>query len=91
VSLSFMQVIHLTRALPVSAFGIGVDQIAITFLFQAWEPDGKEGHLLAASMVFTFTLIAGRALLGVPFVKGVYDDLIERPDHNEGDDRSEME
>jgi hypothetical protein len=77
VSLGFMQVIHLTRAIPVSAFGIGVDQIAVEYLLKAWET--SPGQLLACSMVFTFTLIAGRALLGVPFLKGVFDDLVERP------------
>ncbi|MBW2219699.1 MAG: hypothetical protein JRF40_09460 [Deltaproteobacteria bacterium] len=77
VCIAFMQVIHLTRAIPVSAFGIGVDQIAIPFLFSAWEPTGSSGLLLACSLVFTFTLIFGRALLGIPFLKGVFDDLIE--------------
>ena len=77
-SIGFMQIIHLTRALPISAFGIGVDQVAITELFRAWEPPGS-GLLLAASVVFTFTLIIGRALLGVPFIKSVSDDLVERP------------
>ncbi len=80
VCVAFMQIIHLTRAIPVSAFGIGVDQIAITFLFSAWEPAGSSGLLLACSLVFTFTLIFGRALLGVPFLKGVFDDLIESPE-----------
>ena len=76
VSLGFMQIIHLTRAIPVSAFGIGVDQIAVEYLFRAWET--SPGQLLACSVVFTFTLIAGRALLGVPFLKGVFDDLVEQ-------------
>jgi hypothetical protein len=78
VSLGFMQIIHLTRAIPVSAFGIGVDQIAVEYLFKAWET--SPGQLLACSVVFTFTLIAGRALLGVPFLKGVFDDLVEKSD-----------
>lgn len=80
VCIAFMQIIHLTRAIPVSAFGIGVDQIAISLLFNAWEPIGSPGLLLACSLVFTFTLIIGRALLGVPFLKGVFDDLLEHPD-----------
>ncbi len=77
-SIGFMQIIHLTRAIPVSAFGIGVDQIAIKYLFQAWEPAGT-GLLLACSGVFTFALIIGRALLGVPFLKGILNDLVEPP------------
>jgi len=76
VSIGYMQIIHLTRAIPVSAFGIGVDQITIKYLFEAWESTGT-GLLLAASSVFTFTLIIGRALLGVPFLKGVMNDLVE--------------
>jgi len=74
-----MQIIHLTRAIPISAFGIGVDQIAIMALFEAWSPEGT-GPLLACSGVFTLTLIFGRALLGVPFLKSVMNDLVERPE-----------
>ncbi len=76
-SIGFMQIIHLARAIPVSAFGIGVDQITINYLFEAWEPSGT-GLLLACSSVFTFTLIIGRALLGVPFLKSVINDLVEQ-------------
>jgi len=83
VCIAFMQIIHLTRAIPVSAFGIGVDQVAIPFLFRAWEPAGSSGLLLACSLVFTFTLIFGRALLGVPFLKGVFDDLVKNPEGRE--------
>jgi len=82
VSVGFMQIIHLTRAIPVSAFGIGVDQIAIKYLFEAWAPSST-GLLLACSGVFTFTLVIGRALLGVPFLKGVFDDFVEDPKKNE--------
>jgi hypothetical protein len=83
VCVAFMQIIHLTRAIPVSAFGIGVDQIAIIFLFSAWEPADSTGLLLACSLVFTFTMIFGRALLGVPFLKGVFNDLIESSEDKE--------
>lgn len=83
-SLAFMQVIHLTRAIPVSAFGIGVDQIAFEVLFGPWAPEGGAGAVLAASLVFTFTMIAGRALLGLPFVGGVWRDLVESPGSVEG-------
>ena len=55
---------------------IGVDQIAVTKLFHAWEPAGTE-LLLACSGVFTFTLIFGRAMLGIPFLKSVYEDLTD--------------
>ena len=84
VSIGFMQIIHLTRAIPVSAFGIGIDQIAIPVLFTAWEPADSPGLLLACSLVFTFTLIFGRALLGVPFVRGVFNDLVEREEERAG-------
>lgn len=83
VCIAFMQIIHLTRAIPVSAFGIGVDQIAISFLFSSWEPENSPGLLLACSLVFTFTLIIGRALLGVPFLKGVFDDLVKQSNDQE--------
>ncbi len=78
-SVGFMQIIHLSRAIPISAFGIGVDQLVVGVLFQPWEPAGAPGVLLAGSIVFTFAMVAGRALLGVPFLRGVIDDLVERP------------
>lgn len=76
-SMAFMQIIHLTRAIPVSAFGIGVDQIAFPVLFGPWEPADSPGLVLACSIAFTFSMIAGRALLGVPFVRGVFRDMLE--------------
>lgn len=76
-SLGFMQIIHLTRAIPISAFGIGVDQIAFPVFFGPWEPADSPGLVLAVSLAFTFSMIAGRALLGVPFVRGVFQDMLE--------------
>jgi hypothetical protein len=69
-SIAFTQVIHLTRSLPVAAFGIGVDQLTFPTLYAAWEPEGG-GVLLAFSMVFTCSMLVGRAVLGVPFAQTV--------------------
>jgi len=80
-TIALMQIIQLTRGLPVTAFGIGVDQITIPTLFGAWAT-GSPGILLAASIVFTFTLMCGRALLGIPFVNGVFRDMVERTEAN---------
>jgi len=69
-------IVYGTRVIPVSAFGIGVDQLVIKTLFEPWQPAGTE-LLLACSGVFTATLILGQALIGVPFIKGVIGDLVE--------------
>ena len=73
-SIAFTQVIHLVRSLPVAAFGIGVDQLTFPALYAAWEPESG-GVLLAFSMVFTCSMLVGRAVLGVPFVQTVLTAL----------------
>jgi hypothetical protein len=75
-----MQIIHLTRAIPLTAFSIGIDQLATDILLEAWELPDSPGVLLACSAVFTLTMLAARALVGIPFVKSVFKDLVERPE-----------
>jgi len=74
-SVASAQVIHLVHSLPVAAFGVGVDQLTIPTLFQPWEGSNDAGALFAFSVAFTFSLVAGRAVLGLPFVRGVWMDL----------------
>lgn len=69
------QVIQLVRGLPVSAFGIGVDQISFSYLFSPWE--SFSGQILAFSMIYTFSIIFSRGLLGLIFVPGVIKEFQE--------------
>ena len=75
VSMAFTQVVHLVHSLPVSAFGVGVDQLTVPTLFGPWEPAGSAGLLLAFSVVYTFSMIFSRGVLGLPFVSGVIEDM----------------
>jgi len=88
--IAFMQIIQFVRSIPVTAFGIGIDQIAVPVLFSAWAPvgavpAGAGGHLLACSIIFTFTLFVGRAMLGIPFVSGVFKDIVEQKGQGQGE------
>lgn len=67
VSVGLSQVAHLMRALPISAFGIGVDQLTFPGLFAPWEQ--TPGSLLAFSVVFTAAVLAARACLGLLFLR----------------------
>lgn len=75
VGLAFAQIVFMVRGLPVSAFGIGVDQLTYPALFGPWEPAGQPGQVLAFSMVYTFSLLLGRGLLGLPFVQRVVSEM----------------
>ena len=72
-SLAYTQVIHLARALPISAFGIGADQVTIATLFQPWE--STDGALVAFSLLFTTGVLLCRVLLGLPFVAVVLNEI----------------
>ena len=65
-SMAFTQVVRIARGLPISAFGIGIDQLTFPFLFQGTAGAG-EGDLVAFSIAFTFSLIAARFAFGLPF------------------------
>lgn len=69
------QLVHLARAMPVAAFGVGVDQLTLTQVFAAWEPE--PGRLLAFSVAFTAALFVSRAGLGLPFAPRVLHELRE--------------
>ncbi|MEE2829807.1 MAG: hypothetical protein VX498_11520 [Myxococcota bacterium] len=75
IGVAMTQVVLLLRGLPVTAFGIGVDQVSIPTLFEPWQAAANDSALLGFAAVFTFSLVAGRAVLGVPFVGGVLADL----------------
>jgi len=76
-SVALTQVVLLLRGLPVTAFGIGVDQLTIPQLFGPWEGVQGDGALLGFAAAFTCCLVLGRALLGVPFVRSVLRELEE--------------
>jgi hypothetical protein len=73
VGVGFTQVILLVRGLPVTAFGLGVDQMSIPAMFGPW--DEPAGQVLAFSVAYTFALFAGRAVLGIPFVGRVMAEV----------------
>jgi hypothetical protein len=73
------QIIHLARNLPLSAFGIGVDQVAFPAIFSFWDPTGG-AYVLGFSVVYTFALILGRGLVGLVFIRGVIDLAREQRD-----------
>ena len=76
-AVAITQVVHMARALPVAALGLGVDQLTLTTLFSPWEVG--EGSLLAFSVVFTSAVLVSRALLGLPFVGVVTAQLRSQP------------
>ncbi len=69
----FTQVALLVRGLPVTAFGIGADQLSFPLLFGAW--DDPAGQVLAFSVVYTFGLFVGRAVIGLPFVGRAMEEM----------------
>jgi hypothetical protein len=66
-------VVRMVRGLPVSAFGLGVDQVSFAGLFGAWDASGS--RILAYSLVYTFSMFVARALLGLLFVRGIFSDF----------------
>lgn len=68
------QLALLAHGLPVSAFGLGVDQVTFPALFGAFEA-GHPGRALAFSLVYTASLLCGRIALALPFVRGVARDM----------------
>jgi hypothetical protein len=74
VSIAFTQLVHLARALPMTVFGIGADQVSISTLFGPWETAGTEGSLLAFSVVFTTAILVFRLGLGLPFAPTVLQE-----------------
>ncbi len=64
ITIALTQIVSLTHGLPVSMLGIGLDQVTFPFLFQGW---GEPGLLLSFSIAFTFSQIAVRFLIGLPF------------------------
>jgi len=67
------QVLQFVHSLPVSAFGIGVDQLTFGYLFAPWE--STEGKIIAFSVVYTFSLVLARGLLGLFFVREFFRDF----------------
>jgi hypothetical protein len=67
-AVGFTQVVQLVRSLPVSAFGIGIDQMTIPALFGPWDPVDAPGQVMAFAIVYTFSLLLGRGLIGLPFL-----------------------
>ena len=72
-AVGFTQVVLLVRGLPVTAFGIGADQVSIPAMFGPW--DEPTGQVLAFSVAYTFALFAGRAVLCLPFVGQVLSEV----------------
>ncbi len=73
-TLALTQLVTIARGIPISAQGIGLDQITFPFLFQGW---GEAGALLAFSIAYTFSKIAVRFLIGVPFFSRATREMFE--------------
>jgi hypothetical protein len=67
------QVIQLVRSLPVFVFGIGVDQISFSYLFAPWEI--VSGQVIAFSVIYTFSMVFSRGLLGLIFTPGIIKEF----------------
>lgn len=74
-TLAFTQVVTMTRGLPISALGIGLDQVTIPFLFQGF---GDPGKLLAFSIAYTFSQIMVRFIIGLPFFNQATKEMFEK-------------
>jgi hypothetical protein len=68
------QLVLLARGLPISAFGIGLDQLTFPYLFKGW---GDPDQLVAFSIAFTFSLIAVRFVIGLPFFTHATREMFE--------------
>lgn len=74
-TLALTQVVSLARGLPISSLGIGLDQVTFTYLFQGL---GDDGAILAFSMAYTFSQIAFRFVIGLPFFTHATREMFER-------------
>ena len=74
-AMGFTQIVMLVRSLPVSAFGVGVDQLTIPALFGPWDSAAQPGQVMAFAVVFTGALLVGRALMGLPFIQGITREI----------------
>jgi len=68
MAIALAQLVQLARGLPVSMFGVGVDQVTFPALFNPWDPSTGES-ILAFSIVYTFSLVLVRNLMGLAFLK----------------------
>jgi hypothetical protein len=73
-AMALTQVVTIARGLPISAQGIGLDQMTFPYLFQGW---GEAGAILAFSIAYTFSKIAFRFLIGVPFFNRATREMFE--------------
>lgn len=64
VTFGLMQLSTIARLLPLSAQGIGVDQVTLLVLFAAF---GDREAILAYSIAYSFTKIGFRFMIGLPF------------------------
>lgn len=69
------QIVHLARSLPITAFGLGVDQLTFPALYLAFAP--APGALLGFSLVYGAAMLTARLSLGAPFLPRVLAELRE--------------
>lgn len=74
--LTFLPVIFMAAALPVTVAHLGTTQAAWIYFFGAYAPVPR---LLAFSLVAHLTFAATRALLGLAWLPAAYGDLVGRP------------
>lgn len=81
-AMGLTQVVVLTRGLPISALGIGLDQLTFTYLFQGF---GQARVLLAFSFAYTFFQIGVRFLIALPFFTSATREFFEPEDSKAAD------
>ncbi|MGH9197218.1 MAG: lysylphosphatidylglycerol synthase domain-containing protein, partial [Acidimicrobiia bacterium] len=72
--LTFLPLIFMIAALPITVAHLGSTQAAWLFFFSAYAPPPK---LLAFSLAAHLTFMATRALLGIAFLPRAYSELVE--------------
>jgi hypothetical protein len=81
-SVGLSQVVWLARGLPISALGIGLDQLTFPYLFKGW---GTREALVAFSIAFTFSLVALKFVIGLPFFTRAAREMFEAKAEPDGE------
>jgi hypothetical protein len=77
--LTFLPVIFMAAAIPITVAHLGTTQAAWLYFFGAY---AAAPRLLAFSLAAHLTFTASRALLGLLWLPAAYDDLVSSPAHD---------